>query len=95
MIPEPPSNGLLAWSVNNPEAARETVRGVNRLLSMRVKVTQSGGSSLLIGERDAVLTISTKDIDLGPITGSKAGNAALSSLMAALRRVFTVADSTS
>lgn len=95
MIKEPPTDGVLPWLIQNPEAPRDTVRGVNRLMAMRVRIIQGGSSSLLVGDNEAVLTISTKDIDLGTITGSKSSNAALASLMTALKRVFTVSDSTS
>ena len=95
MIPEPQNGEGLSWLVDNPGAPRDVVRGVNRLLSLRVRVIAGGASSLLVGENEAVLTISTKDIDLGTVTGSKGGNAALSSLMSALSRVFTVRDTTS
>jgi hypothetical protein len=94
MIPEPEKNGGIEWLMQHPEAPRDTVRAVNKLLAVRVTITQGGTSSLLVGDKEAVLTISTKDINLGSITGSKGSNAALSSLMSALKRVFTVNDST-
>lgn len=94
MIPEPQNGGGVEWLVQHPEAPRDAVRAVNKLLAVRVTITQGGASSLLVGDKDAVLTISTKDINLGAVTGSKGGNAALASLMSALKRVFTVNDTT-
>jgi hypothetical protein len=94
MIPEPDKGDALGWLAENPDAPRQTVRAVNRLMALRVRVIAGGSSSLLVGDNEAVLTISTKDIDLGTITGSKASNAALASLMSAISRVFTVRDST-
>lgn len=94
-IPEP-TNGLVKWAIDNPNAAAETVRRLNLLTTkMQVVVTNTGASNILFTDSGAVLTISTKDIDLGNITGSKGGNAALTSLLTSLKRIFTVTDSTS
>ena len=94
-IPVPSAGNALGWSLHNPTAPTGAVRGLNKLLTLRVVVAKSGGSSLLIGDEEAVLTISTKDINLGSVTGSKGGNAALSSLMTVLGQTFTISDSTS
>jgi len=78
------------------DRANQVVDAVNSLLSLQVKVASAGPSKIQLGStgQPAVLTISTKDIDLGSITGSKGSNAALASLMAALNSKFTVQDST-
>lgn len=94
MIPEPEKDGGLEWLAQYPDAPREAVQSLNKLIALRVSITTTGASSLLVGDKEAVLTISTKDINLGTITGSKGGNAALASLMSALKRVFTVSDTT-
>jgi hypothetical protein len=94
-IPQPPRDDVLPWFLQNPQVPAETVGAVNKLLRVRVVVRTAGTSSLLISDSEAVLTISTKDVDLGTITGSKAGNAALTNLLGALRRVFTLTDTTS
>lgn len=94
-IPTPPDDKLLPWLLQNPEAVSESIDSINKLLAVRVKVIASGSSSLEIGDSTAILTISTKDIDLGTISGAKGGNAALSSVILALKRVFTLTDSTS
>lgn len=93
-IPEPSPDNALEWVIEHPQAPRDAVRAVNRLMALRVVIRASGASSLLIGDNEATLTISTKDIQLGTITGSKAGNAALTSLLAAIARTFTVTDTT-
>lgn len=94
-IPEP-NDGLVKWALDNPNAAADTIRRLNLLTTkMQVVVTNTGASGLLFTDSSAVLTISTKDIDLGNLTGSKGSNAALTSLLTSLKRIFTVTDSTS
>ena len=94
MIPEP-RDSTLDWALDNPDAARQAVRTLNNItVRLQVKLVASGGSSLTVGPDNAILTISTRDIHLGTLTGSKASNAALTSLIAALKSVFTVSDST-
>lgn len=94
-IPEP-TDPLLSWAMDNPTAVREAIRRINLLTgNVQVVITNTGASQLSFTDRNAILTISTKDIDLGTISGSKGANAALSSLMTALKRLFTVTDSTS
>jgi hypothetical protein len=94
-IPEP-TEGALKWSLDNPDAPREAVRRLNTItLKLVISVQPAGGSSLVIGPENAVLTISTKDIDLGTITGSKGSNAALTSLITALKSTFRMIDGTS
>ena len=97
MTPIPEPNGmLLEWIQQNPTAIPEAIRRINLLTGkIEVVVTNTGGSQLTFSETNAVLTISTKDIDLGNVTGSKGSNAALTSLMTSLKRVFTVLDTTS
>lgn len=88
-----------ATSILQPGAvdkANQVIDIVNGLAAMQVKVTNAGVSRLDFGTagQPAVLTISTRDIVLASVTGSKGSNAALASLMSALSVVFTVRDST-
>lgn len=97
MTPIPEVNGmLLEWIQANPGAIPEAIRRINLLTGkIEVVVTNTGASQLTFSETNAILTISTKDIDLGTVTGSKGSNAALSSLMTSLKRIFTITDTTS
>ncbi len=93
-IPEPQPDSVIEWAVENPEAPRDAVRAVNKLMALRVVIRTSGTSSLLIGDNEATLTISTKDIQLGTISGSRGSNAALASVIDSLARTFTITNST-
>ena len=77
------------------KTANQIITMYNQLLSLQVKVVSQGVSKLEFGATSATLTISTKDMDLGSITGSKGSNAALTSLLASTAAHFTVRDSTS
>lgn len=93
-IPEP-TDPLIEWIMRNPNAVPEAIRRINLLTgNIQVVVTNTGASQLLFTETNAILTISTKDIDLGAISGSKSSNAALTSLLTAFKRVFTITDQT-
>lgn len=74
--------------------ANEVIGALNNVLAMRVRIVKSGNSRLEISDENAVLVISTKDIDLGVIQGSKGGNAAIGSLITALTSTFKVTDQT-
>lgn len=75
--------------------ANEVIAQTNKLLELRILVVASGASTLRVGSDVATLTIATKDINLGTITGSKGSNAALTSLLSALKSAFTINDQTS
>lgn len=93
-IPEP-TDPFLKWAIENPSAVREIFRRVNLLTTnVQVVITNTGASQLAFTEKNAILTISTKDVDLGTVTGSKGSNVALSNLMTALKRIFTITDTT-
>lgn len=97
MTPIPEVNGpLIQWAQENPTAIPEAIRRLNLLTgNIEVVVTNTGSSGFAFAEKNAILTISTKDIRLGTVTGSKASNAALSSLMTALKTAFSITDTTS
>jgi len=76
------------------DTANEVIRTLNNVVSLRVEIVYSGNSRIEIARENAVLVISTKDIDLGSIDGSKGGNNALTSLISCLKNIFTVRDST-
>jgi hypothetical protein len=76
------------------DTANELIGQVNNILNLRVQIVNSGNSRMEISGENAVLVISTRDIDLGVITGSAGGNAALASLLANLANTFRVDDRT-
>lgn len=79
------------------DKANELIAYVNDLLVPDIVFTRSAPTSLIYspGRGGVVIQLNTKDIDLGVISGSAGGNAALSSLITALGRTFTVSDQTS
>jgi hypothetical protein len=81
-------------SLLEADTANELIRSVNKVLTVQVRIVTSGGSRLEIADENAVLIVSTKDILLGTISGSKGSNAALTSLISALKNTFALNDTT-
>jgi len=74
--------------------ANTVIGAVNKVLTLEVRIVTSGSSRVEIADENAELVVSTKDIQLGTISGSKGSNTALTSLMTALKSVFSVNDTT-
>lgn len=81
-------------SLMQTEFANQLIGAVNRTLTMRVQIVNTGNSRFEISGENAVLVISTKDIDIGVVQGAKGGNAALGSLLTALGTTFKITDQT-
>lgn len=81
-------------SLLEANTANEVVRNLNKVLTVEIRFVNTGGSKMEVSGENAVLFISTKDINLGTLTGSKGSNAALGNLISILSAAFTLNNQT-
>jgi hypothetical protein len=95
LIPVPQADRILEWVLNNPQALIMAIQMLNALNSIKVSVVTNGTSRFQISPNGALLTISTKDIKLGIMSGlsTGSGGAATKSIAAQLAATFGATNS--
>jgi hypothetical protein len=68
---------------------------LNALQNMQVRFTKTGKSGIIQDGKSHLLTISTKDINAGVVSGSTSGNTALQSLLSLLHDAGVVNNQSS